>query len=408
MLRNKKMNEAIELNNIEVKNLKDNSNLLYQPETDSRIDTTNNRYKIIELSSDTFEEMWEDYVLQHSEAHIYDHPLWFKALEHEYNRKGCVLICLDINDNIKGVLPLLPTLGLPLKLKDLVTTRRYSSLPRTPLGGMLTDDCEAKKMLLNEATKRANERGKTFLQLKSYSPDECNLNTEIKQIPWRSSYYLELPDKPEMIRFGNKKNHHKIKWGVNKAKNLGIKVREANSEEDLKIWYKLYLETMRWHVVAVRPYRFFEFLWKNLVQKGLLTILLAECQVDGKNQLLSGSMFLHFNKTFFYSFNGRCQTGLASHANDLIQWEAIHLATQKGYKFYDMGEVTCNNSGLAQFKSKWGCITRPVYHYYYPLNKEVNSDEIDISANVKLRKLIWRKVPLYVTQQWGILTNRFL
>ena len=97
----------------------------------------------------------------HSDSHIYDHPLWFKALEYEYNRKGRILVCLDGNDKVKGVLPLLPTLGLPLKLGDLVTTRRYSSLPRTPLGGLLYDDCEAKKLLLNEAVKRVNERDKT-------------------------------------------------------------------------------------------------------------------------------------------------------------------------------------------------------------------------------------------------------
>lgn len=402
------MKNIVELNTIEGNNQIVNSKTLYQPETDSRIDTTFNRYKIVELNSDTSKDMWEDYVSQHSESHIYDHPLWFKALEHEYNRKGCVLFCLDNNEKIKGVLPLLPTLGLPLKLSDLVTTRRYSSLPRTPLGGMLTDDCEARKMLLNEAIKRVDGRGKTFLQLKSYSADECNLNVQIKQIPWRSSYYIELPNDPEKVRFGNKKSHHKVKWGVNKAKRLGIEIREANSEDDIRVWYKLYLETMRWHVVAVRPYRFFSFLWKYMCEKGLMTILLAEYKVNGSKQLLSGSIFLHFNNTFFYSFNGRCQTGLASHANDLIQWEAIHLAAKMGYKFYDMGEVSGNNSGLAQFKSKWGCNTRPVYHYYYPLNEKADSKEIDITEDVKIRKLIWRKVPLYVTKQWGILTNRFL
>lgn len=402
------MNEIIDMNNLEMKDLPFESKQSYQYETISKIDTESNRYRVIQLDTEGLLRKWEDYVANHSDAHIFSHPLWLKALEYEYDRAGCILLCVDDKNDIKGALPLLPTRGLPFKLNELVTTRRYACLPRTPLGGMLADNCEAKRLLLNEVIKRIDAKGDTTLQLKSYSEDECKLNPGIKKVPWRDSYFLKLPDDPEKIRFGNKKNHHKVKWGVNKAKNLGIAVREANSDEDLKTWYKLYLETMRWHVVAVRPYRFFKFLWKNLVQKGLLTILFAECQVDGKKQLLSGSMFLHFNKTFFYSFNGRCQTGLASHANDLIQWEAIHLATKMGYKFYDMGEVTCNNSGLAHFKSKWGCITRPVYHYYYPLNKEINSDEIDISANVNLRKLVWRKVPLYVTQQWGILTNRFL
>jgi hypothetical protein len=395
-------------NNPELNDSTVGSILLSHPKNDPIINIASSRYKVMELASEIFFEKWDDYVLQHTESHIYNHPLWFQALEHEYDRKGFILVCTDDCDNIKGVLPLLATIGLPLKLGDLVTTRRYSSLPRTPLGGLLTNDYRVKKILLNEALNKVNEKGKTFLQLKSYSSDISGKVEKIKQIIWRTSYFVELPDDPEKLRFGNKKNHHKVKWGVNKAKSLGIEVREANSEDDMRIWYKLYLETLRWHFVAVRPYRFFEFLWKNLRQKGLMTVLLAEDNVNGKKRLLSGSIFLHFNRTFFYSFNGRSQIGLASHANDLIQWEAIHLAIKLGYKIYDMGEVSDNSSSLAQFKTKWGCCTRPIFHYYYPLNEKMKLNDINFTENVKIKKLIWRKIPLSVTRQWGILTNRFL
>jgi hypothetical protein len=370
--------------------------------------TDSTRYKIIKLESDDLFYKWESYVERHPEAHIFDHPLWFKALESEYNRKGCVLASLDKYENINGVLPLLPTIGLPLKLGDLVTTRRYSSLPRSPLGGLIADNEDVKKALLDEAIRRVDSRDKTFLQLKSYSPDINDKNSQIQKVPWRSSYICNLPEDPTKIRFGDKKHHHRVKWAVNKARKLGIKVRQANSEEDIKKWYELYLRTMRWHVVAARPFRFFRFLWENLQPKGLMTVLLAEIEDENSKQLLSGSFFLHFNNIFFYSFNGRCQEGLVSHANDLIQWEAIHLAAEMGYKHYDMGEVSSSNESLAHFKTKWGCCTKPVYHYYYPLRDEMKKKEIDISEDVKLRKIIWRKVPLYVTQHWGILTNRFL
>lgn len=395
-------------NNSESNNSTVESILFSHIKNDSIFNTAHCQYRVMELDSKSFVGKWEDYVLQHSESHIYNHPLWFQALEHEFERKGCILVCKDDIDNIKGVLPLLPTLGLPLKLDDLVTTRRYSSLPRTPIGGLLTNDYKAKTMLLNEAMNKVDERDNTTLQLKSYSSDINDEVGKIKQIPWRTSYFVELPDDPEKLRFGNKKSHHKVKWGVKKAKSLGIEVRESNSEDDMRIWYKLYLETMRWHFVAVRPYRFFEFLWKNLYPKGLMTVLLAEDNVNGKKRLLSGSIFLHFNKTFFYSFNGRSQIGLASHANDLIQWEAIQLASKLGYKNYDMGEVSDKDSSLVQFKTKWGCSTQNIYHYYYTCNDKMKLNNIDIAKDLKIAKQIWRKIPLKVTEQWGILTNSFL
>jgi hypothetical protein len=402
------MRENVTFNHSELKNPIPKSKTISHSENESILGTVSNFRRIIELDSDTFYQEWENYVLQHSESHIYNHPLWFKALEHEYNRKGIILVCLDSQENIKGVLPLLPTIGLPLKLDDFVTTRRYSSLPRTPLSSLLVDDQDAKRMLLQTAVNIVNKRRRTFLQLKSYSDDFGSECEQIKQIVWRSSFVRELPEKQENIKFGDKKNHHKVKWSVNKAKSLGIEVREANTKDDLKNWYNLYLETMRYHVVADRPYRLFDFFWKNFRQKNLMTVLLAEKNADGEKQLLSGSLFFHFNKTFFYSFNGRSQTGLASHANDLLQWEAIHLASRMGYQEYDMGEVSCNNSGLAQFKLKWGCHERPIYHYYYPFNEKMKLNNTDISGGLQLKKIIWRNIPLPITKYWGILTNRFL
>ena len=362
---------------------------------------------IKEVSSSDLFSKWECYVQRHPGAHFFCHPSWVKALEHEYGLKASILVCQDA-DNIRGILPLMPTRGLPLKKKDLITSRRFSALPRTPLGGFLFDDETSRKMLLSAAIGKVSKERNTYLQLKSYS-SELNENIPgLTKIEWRPSFCLELPDCPTKIRFGDKKRHHKVKWAVNKAISLGINIREAESEQDLKEWYKLYLETVRWHMVAARPYRFFKFLFENLVPKGIMKLLLAECSEAGEKRIIAGSVFLSFNDTVFYSFNGRNRTGLMNHANDLIQWEAIHTACKEGFKYYDMGEVSECNATLAQFKSKWGCNSKQIYHYYFSRNNYYNLGESDISDENNLLRSVWRKLPVKVTQEWGILTNRFL
>jgi hypothetical protein len=70
-------------------------------------------------------------------------------------------------------------------------------------------------------------------------------------------------------------NSH-IKWAVNKATRLGVKVREAQTERELQVWYGLYLQTMRRLVVVPKPYRFFQLAWQRLRPRGLLRLLLAE------------------------------------------------------------------------------------------------------------------------------------
>ena len=337
----------------------------FQFETRTSESSQNLPISVKEVSSSDLFSGWECYVKKHPGAHFFCHPLWVKALESEYGLKASVLVCQDAENNIRGVLPLMPTKGLPLKKKDLITSRRFSALPRTPLGGFLFDNEKSQKVLLSAAIEKVSKERNTYLQLKSYS-SELNENIPgLTKIEWRPSFCLELPDCPTKIRFGDKKRHHKVKWAVNKAISLGINIREAESEQDLKEWYKLYLETVRWHMVAARPYRFFKFLFENLVPKGIMKLLLAEYSEDGEKRIIAGSVFLSFNDTVFYSFNGRNQLGLINHANDLIQWEAIHTACKDGFKFYDMGEVSGCNASLAQFKSKWGCGSKQIYHYYY-------------------------------------------
>ena len=358
-------------------------------------------------SSEIFSE-WECYVQKHPQAHFFCHPLWLKALENEYGLKASVLVCHDSENNIRGILPLMPTIGLPFKKKNLITSHRFSALPRTPLGGFLFDDKKVQQMLIKAAIGKVSNNRNTYLQLKSYS-SELNENIQgLTKIEWRPSFCLELPECSTQIRFGDKKRHHKVKWAVNKAVSLGVAVREAESEGDLKKWYKLYLETVRWHMVAARPYNFFKFLFDNLVPKGLMKILLAEYEVEGEKKLIAGSVYLSFNDTVFYSYNGRNEIGLTTHANDLIQWEAIHTACKDGYKYYDMGEVSGCNATLAQFKSKWGCDSKQIYHYYFSKDEYCSQNQLDESNGNKLLESVWRKLPLKVTQEIGVLTNRFL
>lgn len=359
---------------------------------------------IIEGDSGSHFDKWVNYIKKHNDSTIYNHPLWLKGLEHEYNKKSTVLFCEDENSEIRGILPLLPTDGLPFKKNEPVAAKRLASLPRTPLSGLLYDNDEARRLLLNEASLKARFEFNALLQIKSYCPSlETDLE-DIQKIDWRESYFFELPQCPSRLRFGNKKQNHNVRWGVTKAKNSGLSVREADSENDLKKWYRLYLETMRWHVVPVRPYRFFKYLWNNLEPKGLMKLLVSEAAGNNTKEIVAGSIFLSYNKTVFYAFNGRNDSALAFHANDLIQWEAIHKACEEGYSFYDMGEVSEGNCGLAKFKSKWGCGTKMVYHYY----NDSTPRDIDMVKGLDWYKKVWQKLPLELTKNIGVLINRYL
>jgi hypothetical protein len=191
-------------------------------------------------------------------------------------------------------------------------------------------------------------------------------------------------------------------WAIGKVRKQGIEVRVADSEDDLRAWYRLYLETMRAHAVPPRPYRFFSALWLELRPRGLVQLLLAERSEPGRRRALAGSIFLMLGQTVFYAFTGARTDDLRTRANDLIQWRAIRNAVEAGYRRYDLGEVSGGDEGLVEFKKKWGAKPRLLYRYYYP--PIPNADTGVLESGSRLRTLggsAWRRLPLTVTAILG-------
>jgi hypothetical protein len=241
------------------------------------------------------------------------------------------------------------------------------------------------------------------------SPELDGLVDGLTGRPWEATYVLDLPERLDQLRFGNSRNHGRIKWAINKAAREGVQVRAAETVRDLRAWYGLYLDVMREHAVPPRPYRFFAALWAHLRPHGLLRLLLAEQRGTGGGRLLAGSLFLLCNQTVFYAFNGRRREDLALRPNDVIQWQAIHDACRDGFRRYDFGEVPEGNASLAEFKSKWGAHAGRIYRYYYPAPRELEAGTFRSGGHPRqVVNSAWRRLPLPVTALLGDSLYRYL
>ena len=343
---------------------------------------------------------WEQFLASRPEALIFHHPSWLEALEREYRSQCIGLACEDTGGNLVGILPLMKTKGLPTNLAGQQTGRRLTSLPRTPLAGPLCVSPQATALLLQEAIRRADE-GRRQLELKVSDPNLDGFAQGIARTVWHASYVCSLPGKPEQVRFGNARNHARIKWAISKAKRHGLETRVADDEKDLREWYPVYLYTLRYHSVPPRPYRFFKALWDLMYPRGLMQLWLAERKEGNKTKLLAGSIVLGLGQTSHYAFNGCHPRDFALRPNDLLQWCAIHEACARGFRWYDLGEVPGDNPTLAEFKAKWDTHPKPLYRYYYPAPRGPDIvSRTQISLTRYLRRA-WRRMPLKVTALFG-------
>jgi len=342
------------------------------------------------------ENRWANFVEAHPQGLIYQHPLWVAALEEEYGGKSCTLLCQDDHGELRGVLSLLDTKGLPFTRSG-QTAARLASLPRTPLAGPLALDAAAATALLKAATQRLDAQPHHQLQIRSLDGGLASILPGMTVSPWKEIYVLGLPADPSQLTWGGREKRHRIKGAVNRAIKLGVEVREAESEADLRAWYQLYLETMRWHISPPRPYRFLLSLWNRLRPLGKLRLLLAERSQDG--QLLAGYLFLACGRTMHCYLNGRRGDSLPFHPNDLLQWKAIYDSCAQGFHRYDLGEVEPGQKGLAEFKTKWGAAPVFSYRYYYPPPNLLRGPAQNLTRSPLGR--LWRYVPLAATAVLG-------
>jgi hypothetical protein len=345
---------------------------------------------------------WIPFVSEHPNGSIYHHPLWLRALEKEYEQNFVSLACLDANGQFRAILPLAYTRGMPFGLGGSQAARRLSSLPRTPVCGSLATDPLAEATVVRAAVERIRQAPGSCLQLKVRESGLHELVDGLIHTPWRFTYILKLPDRPENLRFGNSRNHTRIMWSVHKALKLGVQVRPADTVADLKAWYKIYLETMRRNVVPPRSYRFFLSLWESMRPLGLLQLMLAELDGRKGKRLLAGSLFLRFGQTVHYAFNGARKESFSLRPNDLIQWQAIQNSCLDGFRWFDFGEVPDGNTQLAEFKSKWGARPLPLHRYYYPKASAASSAaSMPDGYSTRLAMEVWRRLPLAATAWLG-------
>jgi lipid II:glycine glycyltransferase (peptidoglycan interpeptide bridge formation enzyme) len=148
------------------------------------------------------------------------------------------------------------------------------------------------------------------------------------------------------------------RYGMNRAKKLGLSVSIATSEEDLKKFYELLEEMSQEKRIRIPSYFFFNRLWKSVLEKGSLGILLMSYLQDLP---ISGIIILKHGERAVYSWgaSGKEPRFKIAKTHSAV-WEGILWAQRAGCRLFDMGgytpgeESTLETEKVDRFKSGFG------------------------------------------------------
>src|SRR5260221_5134557 len=166
----------------------------------------------------------------------------------------------------------------------------------------------------------------------------------------------------------------KEKWRYNLrlAERKGVKVRAAQSVEDVQAWYNLIQITSERDQFGIHTLDYYLQAWRIFMLRQQGRLFLAECE----GQLLAGIFVSLYAKQGIYLYGASSNEQRNLMPNYLLQWEAIRWAKAQGAKQYDFWGIPATDAeaeamaGVYRFKSGWGGeVVRFVgcyQHVYHP------------------------------------------
>jgi serine/alanine adding enzyme len=342
----------------------------------------------MQMIRDKDEKAWGDYVTHKEDASFFHLLLWKKVIQHSFGFQPYYLCSRNAEGRINGVLPL-------FFIKSRLTGNRLVSLPFSYICGPMVDSKEITEKLLKEGLQIFERTRAEYFEVKTNQQDETMEKQGFRASTYYRTYIVQLSNPEE-----NWRNLHKssTQRSINKAKKEKVEIQFAESEEELRQFHRLNLGTCRFHGIPPQPYSFFKRVWDILVQKGSAKLALARYQ----KATVAGAFFFLFRDTLYYMYGASDQDHLFCRPNHLLLWETMLWAIENDYRFFDLGRVSQDNLGLAEFKKRWGAQERQLYYYYWP---EIKGVGVTDRAGWKYRLAtgVWKRMPLRLTQKGAFL-----
>ncbi len=215
----------------------------------------------------------------------------------------------------------------------------------------------ARKAVLESQLHFLRNKGCSYVEWTFFRPEpayrEFCQAAGAEELP-RETYLLEI--KPD-IEIMWKEVESRARNMIRKAEKSGVTARRLEgTAQDLEVFYAMLQETFaRRGATPPHPLSFYRAAAKNLIPAGRLLIL-AACLED---RVLAMGLFPHDEeKVFFLSGASNAEAGKVA-ASNLLQWEVVRFAVDRGLRFYDMGGKGI--SSIDKFKQSLG----PSVHGYY-------------------------------------------
>lgn len=188
-----------------------------------------------------------------------------------------------------------------------------------------------------------------------------------------------------------------IRRAITRAEKSGVEVLADSTMHGMRAYYTLHQLTRKKLGVPPQPFAFFRNIIEKLSPSGMAEVLLA--RLNGR--WVAGLVMLRFGKTAYYKFGASDPAYLRFGANQLLMWSAISKAAEQGLSYFDLGRCAGSETGLMEYKARWGAVKRPLPYFSIP-EKEINE------SNYRILTGVIKRLPMFSNRVIGELLYKYL
>jgi hypothetical protein len=334
---------------------------------------------------------WDRFVGSHRLGAIYHHSSWLKVLRFSYPQLSLAAFVVKGPDGrIRSALPFC-----------IVKNRRKAiSMPFTPYCDPLIERREDADLLFGAVAGLVDANIVSSYELRSLHAHDFTRTGLVEADYRHKTNVLSLDGGIQKVR----KSFHRtcVSQPIKKAIKLGVVIREASSEADLKVFVLLHARTRKRLGLPIQPISFFSNMWR-FMHPERLTLHIAEYREKPIGSLLT----LNYKETVWLEYIGYDIREVLVHPNHLLYFRAIEKACNEGFSFVDFGRTSTGNESLLRFKRRWGTEENDISYLYYPAVPKSSSVN-DGKLTRKLFSFINRTLPFPIAREAGKVIYRYI
>ena len=339
---------------------------------------------VIRELDDSNARAWDAFVDGCPQATFFHRSGWRHVLEAGLGH-CCHFLMAEVRGRVQGVLPLVHVRG---RLFD----NALVSSAFLVLGGPAASDAPIIDALDRAAIKLAEDLGVAHLEYRLEAPMHADWHCNAALY----AYFRKTlsPDVESNLKAVPRKQRAVIRKGLA----AGLETRIDPNVDD---FYRVFSESYRDLGTPVLPKRYFA---KILSVFGPQVEIVS---VAHQGRVLSAVMvFLHRDQVMPY-FGGGTRAARQYAAHDLMYWETMKRACERGYRVFDFGRSKFG-TGSYDYKRHWGFEPQPLYYEYKLINRRDIPDLNTQNPRFARAISLWKKLPLPVANLIGPLIAREL